>query len=292
MSVSTNNWAYYKAVEELNNIKVCTRVNLLRMIGDEILRVSSHLFNLNILAHMLGIKSLLIETIALKGYIQDIKRMIFNQRMDFNLCIVGGTMHDISTQTSLRILNQIKSLQTKISELTWDYESNQMIKHYCSGVGILSKKMALTLGAVGPVARASGINNDIRVCVPYGLYEDIKPMAIVQKEGDVYARIRIRSHEIRNSFDLIIRCLLMLDSYPMKKNETECFLEGDAVSRIEAPRGELFCYVQSNNEGNITSVSLRTPSLTNWELLKCMTRGEDIENLPLILNSIDPCVSM
>lgn len=44
---------------------------------------------------------------------------------------------------------------------------------------------------VGPVARATGYNNDVRKYIPYLEYRDMEFDVSLEKEGDGYARLRI-----------------------------------------------------------------------------------------------------
>lgn len=289
---NNSSWAYYMALEKITGMKISKKVNILRTISDEIVRASSHLFNMSILAHMVNSKFILSKTIRLRDAIQDIKKGCWNSKMDLDISILGNVKYDLDTFKIVKIFKKIEKLEPKIDELISLYKTDKNIIENTVGVGILRKEDALKYGAVGPVARGSGINNDIRINVPYGIYDEIKPKVIVKEEGDVFARLMVRCYEIKDSLRIVKEALDLLFENRLIIQKKPKFSNAESFARIEAPRGELFCSIKTDESGNILKNELRVPSHMNWEVFKVMTLGNKTEQVPLILNSIDPCLTM
>ena len=166
----------------------------------------------------------------------------------------------------------------------------------CAGIGVLTREKALSCGAVGPTARASGIDQDLRRDAPYAAYEEMKFEVPVQTDGDVKARLLVRALEILESCKILRQALTK-----MPPGELVCgdgkfnFLKLNtktATSRVEAPRGEVF-YSVSWRDGSRTParVHVRTPTFANMPAIRYMVMGARLADTPLIQASIDPCYS-
>ncbi len=67
--------------------------------------------------------------------------------------------------------------------------------------------------------------------------------------------------------------------------------EGEAVTRVEQPRGELLYYIKGNGSKNLERVRIRTPTFANIPPLLAMLPGSELADVPVIVLSIDPCIS-
>ncbi|MCJ7720708.1 MAG: hypothetical protein MUO36_04495, partial [Candidatus Hadarchaeum sp.] len=161
----------------------------------------------------------------------------------------------------------------------------------CSGVGVLKKKDARELCAVGPTARASGVDFDIRRDDPYAAYSEIPFDVIVEQDGDVFAKVVVRLREILESIDIIRQAIDAMPKGAIRTKFPENVTENEAVGRTEAPRGELMYYVRSNGTNKPERVRIRTPSYANWPSVRPMLVGGTIAEIPIVVASIDPCFS-
>jgi ech hydrogenase subunit E len=66
---------------------------------------------------------------------------------------------------------------------------------------------------------------------------------------------------------------------------------GEAISRVEQPRGEVFYYIRANGKKNLERVRIRTPTFANAPALFAMLPGASLSDVPVIVLSIDPCIS-
>jgi ech hydrogenase subunit E len=145
------------------------------------------------------------------------------------------------------------------------------------------------LGAVGPFARASGINIDMR-SLGYEAYGDLDFEPIVSSDGDSYARCEVRIHEIYQSIDIIRQAISRIPegelSVSVKGN-----VKGEHFVRIEQPRGEAIYYVKGTGKLYLDRLRIRTPTFANLPALVEMLKGCNYADVPILILTIDPCIS-
>jgi len=163
-------------------------------------------------------------------------------------------------------------------------------------VGLLSASDVVSLSAVGPLARASGVDADIRADDPYAAHETV-PMKVVKSDGcDAFSRIMVRIDEVVESINAIRFCLGHLPSGPILQRLPRRVPAGDFLSRVEAPRGELAHFVRSDGGDKPYRYKIKTPTFSNIPSLAKMLKSTgryvvNIADVPVILASIDPCFS-
>jgi Ni,Fe-hydrogenase III large subunit len=161
----------------------------------------------------------------------------------------------------------------------------------CRGVGVLTREEAIAYGAVGPVARASGLDTDLRRDCPYMAYGDLELEVPTQPEGDVLARVVVRAREMLESCKIVEQALARMPAGPLHAGDVYAVPPGHAVARIEAPRGEVFYYVESDGSDTLARVKVRTPSFANIPTVAAMVKGGELADVALIQAAVDPCYS-
>jgi Ni,Fe-hydrogenase III large subunit len=144
---------------------------------------------------------------------------------------------------------------------------------------------------VGPVARASGVDTDLRRDSPYLAYGALEFAVPVRTEGDVFARVVVRALEILESCRIIEQALDQMPPGPLHVGDIYAVPPGEAVMRVEAPRGEAFYYVASDGSDTPSRVKIRTPSFANIPTVAAMVKGCDLADVPLVQAAVDPCYS-
>ena len=167
--------------------------------------------------------------------------------------------------------------------------SDTTIKQRTVGIGILTKEQAQTTGAVGPMARASNLATDIRQ-TGYGAYSMLGFSPIVEKDSDCFARLMVRMREVYQSIELIQNALRLAPAGEVAVKVTG-FPSGESMFRTEQPRGELLYYIKGNGTKNLERVKVRTPTFANIPPLLAMLPGCQLADVPIIVLSIDPCIS-
>lgn len=292
-SLCSNNhpFTYCMAVEKLAGIEVPVRAEYLRTIADEIKRIASHLFNIGLLPHIIGFDSLFMHAMELRETMQDLKESVFGNRMNLSVNTIGGVRYDISAEQAKYILKTLDDLKKPLTELAGIIKTNASVRRRCEGVGVLPYDKAVEYGVVGPVARASGVLYDVRVGDPYAAYDKIKVNAVAGKNGDVFSRILVRIGEVFESITIIERSLKEIPDGPTELAEIPDIPVGEAIAKSEAPRGELIYYARSNGTAIPERIKWRVPTYPNWGALSVMMPGSKIADIPVIIGSVDPCIS-
>jgi NADH-quinone oxidoreductase subunit D len=145
---------------------------------------------------------------------------------------------------------------------------------------------------VGPVARAAGIRIDVRKDDPYAAYDEIPFEVITANDGDIFSMALVRLGELVESVKISQYCLDKLKTIggPIQADVKE-IPPGEAVGRVEAPRGELMYYLISNGTNNPERARVRTPSYLNDYALLFMLPGESLADVPITVASVDPCMA-
>lgn len=282
---------YCMAVENLSGLFVPERARYLRVIADEVKRVASHLFNVGIMAHLVGFDSLFMHVMEVREIMQDAKEGVYGNRMNLGQCVIGGCRTDIDADTAAFLRGQLEQLKPQLDEIHGVYERDPLIRARTQGIGLLSQEEAIRHGVVGPVARASGVVYDIRAKAPYAVYPDLDFEVQSDTKGDVHSRALLRLREAAESVRIIEQCLDMIPDGPIAVSGMVTVPPGESVARTEAPRGEVVYYLRSDGSDTPQRLKWRVPTYMNWEALQVMMSGCQVADIPLIVNSIDPCIS-
>ncbi len=283
-------WGYTLAVEGLMNVDVPDRADYLRTALHELSRIHSHLLWLGLLADGLGFESLFMHCWRLREKVLDLFEKMTGGRVIFSICKVGGLRKDITPEMQNDVLKTIKSLRNEVNSLTKVFLDDASVKNRLCGVGKLSKTEAVDLCAVGPVARGSGVNNDIRL-TGIGKYLDLGFKPILEEDGDCYARCKVRILELYQSFDLIEQIMLELPQGPVDVPVKGMPPSNDFIARMEQPRGEAFYYVQGNGTKYLQRMRVRTPTNANIPAMVKTLQGCDLTDVSMLILTIDPCIS-
>ena len=287
---NSHSFTYSMAVENVLGMEIPARARYLRVLAEEIKRVASHLFNTAIQAHIIGFKSLFMHVMEVREMMQDVKETVYGNRMNLASNCIGGVKCDVPPDMLKYILGMIDKVEPAVDEIREIYATNSMVLGRTRGLGLLPREDALRLGVVGPVARGSGIATDVRKDSPYAAYPDLEFKSITHDGCCIHSRTMVRLDEIFESFKLIRQCCERMPEgphcVPMRQIHT-----AEACARSEAPRGEVFYYIRTNGTDIPARLKWRVPSYMNWEALTVMMKDCQLADIPVIVNSIDPCVS-
>ena len=279
------------AVENLAGVVVPERAQYLRVIADEVKRIASHLFNVGIMAHLVGFDSLFMHAMEIREIMQDVKEGVYGNRMNLGALAIGGCRYDIDAEVTAFMRAQLDKLKPQLAELTRVYDTDPLVTKRTKGIGVLPLDKAREYEVVGPVARASGVAYDVRRKAPYAVYPELDFEVQTDTAGDVHSRAMLRLREARESVYILEQCLDAIPEGPIGQPGAVYVPEGEGVARSEAPRGEVFYYVRSDGTDMPQRLKWRVPTYMNWEALQVMMAGCQVADIPLIVNSIDPCIS-
>jgi len=283
--------AYCMALEQIADLTVPERAEYLRVCASEIKRIASHLFNVALMAHLVGFDTLFMHVMQTREIAQDIKETLFGNRMDLGANCIGGVRFDFDAEKLSFLSGQLDRLEPEVDEIAGHYRSNHSLLERTRGIGVLTREQAVACGVVGPVARASGIAYDVRVKAPYAAYDRLDVPLHTRSDGDVWSRAMIRIAEVKAAIDLLRQCVSRLPVGPTAPAERPEVPAGQAIAKCEAPRGELIYYMRTDGSNRPERIKWRVPSFMNWDALRFMLKDAKVADIALIVNSVDPCVS-
>ena len=281
--------AFCQATEKILKLEVPPRGKYLRVIWAELNRVRSHLLYLGLAADAIGFESVFMQFWKIRERVIDLIEETTGARIILSTNIIGGVRRDITRELLAKIVKTLTEIQPEIEELGFVLLSDYSIKQRTVGKGVLSKEDAHKLGAVGPVARGSGIEKDNRT-LGYAAYGELTFAPIVETAGDAYARTLVRYKEVLQAMNLVREAISKIPEGEIAK-AIDTWPDGEAFEIVEQPRGEVFYYVKGNGTINLERLRVRTPTFSNIPSLLHMLEGCHVEDVPIITLSIDPCTS-
>ena len=284
-------YAFVSTVEKILKPDVPERAEYLRVIALELNRLHSHLLTLGHAGLEIGYETLFQYFWRDREPIMDLIELTSGNRVYGSLITVGGVRRDITPEQIPKIKSVLEDFRKKMPFYRKMYQEEPTLRLRMKDVGTLSREDALKLAVVGPVARGSGVDMDIRKTQPYSVYDKIPFNQIVYTDGDTWARMNVRLDEVEESINIIDYVLDHLPSGPIRVEVPRSVPEGEAVSCVEAPRGELFYYVRSNGTDMPDRVKIRTPTFANIPAFLKTAIGESIADVPSNFVSLDPCFS-
>jgi len=283
--------AYTIGVERLAGVTISPRANAIRTLIAELERVHSHMLWWGVAAHEGGFDTLFMYTWRDRETIMDILENLSGNRVNYSANLLGGVKFDIDRKQIDLIHKGIDFLEERTHYYFKVITTDETFLGRTENIGTMTKEQAETLGALGPTARASGVERDLRVNAPYAAYPDFPIKMITETVGDLKARFVVRLKELFESYRLIRDLLDNLPDGELVVRVPRRIPEGETISRVEAPRGELFYYLASKGSDKPERIKVRTPTLPNWSTVLSLVVGHKLADVPMMLVGIDPCFS-
>ena len=280
---------YCEAVENVMKVEVPDRGKYLRTIWAEMSRIHSHLLWLGLLADAFGFESLFYQCWRMREKVLNLFEMTTGGRCIFSVNKIGGVLKDIDDGMLQTMLTVFEEMEAELKVIRKTFLFDYTVESRLKGVGVLTKEQAHNLGAAGPFARASGIKMDMRT-TGYAAYKDLDMEIVTSEVGDSFARCEVRINEIFQAIDLIGQCI---DKIPMGDIATivKGNPNGEAFVRMEQPRGEAVYFSKANGSKFLERMRVRTPTFANIPGLLETLKGADFADVPLLILTIDPCIS-
>lgn len=280
---------YCQGLEELMGVEVPERAKYLRVVWGELHRTHSHLLWLGLVADAYGFESLFYQAWRCREKVMDIMEATAGSRIIISTNTIGGTRRDIDAGMMKHIIEVTYEIESMLRSMERVFRDDYTVKHRTVGIGTLPKDVAYELGAVGPMGRGSGLAQDMRT-LGYAAYGDLDFEPIVETDGDTYARTMVRLRELHQALDLLrqVESKIPEGDFAIKITSKP---EGEIISRVEQPRGECLYYIKANGTDVLERVRVRTPTFANIPALVHMLPGHQLADLPVLILSIDPCIS-
>ena len=282
---------YCVGVEALLQVEIPERAARLRVIIAELSRIHSHILWAGLLADAFGFEALFMHSWRVRELILDLLEEATGGRVIFGIAKVGGLRRDIDDAQLERMAGKLALVERECHAITDPLVGDSTVKKRTVGVGMLPQETAHLLGAVGPTARGSGLSLDARK-LGYGGYDGLTWEPVVERGCDSHARSAVRVREIYQSFDLIRQTLRAIRPGEVDlKIKPGINPKGKYAARLEQPRGEVVYYLEGNGTANLQRFRVRTPTFANVARLVKMLEGCQLADVPVIVLTIDPCIS-
>ena len=281
-------FAFVNAIDDLVGQPAPERALYIRTIVGELERIHSHMLWLGLAGHFLGYNTVWMWAWKYREIVLDICEKIFGNRNHYAMMKPGGVRRDIPNEEIPYIEKELDKLIPVLDMFKGAVVDDPVIHARTKGVGVLSKKDIIELGALGPTARASGVGIDVRKDDPYGAYDKVDWDIAVAEEGDVFAKVVVRVLEMYEAVRIIKGCLKNMPSGEIDANIKELPV-GEGIGRHEAPRGEVFHYIKSDGTNSPVRYKIRAPSYMNLPTNLRAVIGETVSDATIILAAVDPC---
>lgn len=312
-----NNLAYSLAVEQLVDVVIPEKSQVLRVLLNELERIASHMLWLGTHALDIGAMSVFFYTWQDRDLILEIKEHMSGVRTKTSWICPGGLRGDMPSGWYERVESFLAQFPKRMEMYEGLLSNNPIWLERTRGVGVLTPQGALDAGLTGPSLRASGVAWDLRKSNPYSGYEQYEFDIAVGQYGDVLDRYRVRMEELRQSYSICRQALkraLSMPGAPVRTNDRKIapppkaeldtsmealihhfklFTEGyhppvgEALGSVEGPRGEKAYYVISDGSNRPYRVRIKGPSFYNLQALPKMCEGRLVADVVAMIGSID-----
>ena len=282
-------WAYVLAVEKLMQIQVPERAEYIRVIMSELNRIASHMLFYGVYGLDAGAMTPILYGFRERERVQNLFESVTGARMMHNYFRIGGVKEDLPDDFQEKMKTLIKHLEKGIEECDQLLSENEMFLARTKGVGSIDAKTAIDFGLSGPLLRACGVPEDIRISEPYGLYDRFDFGITVGSSGDCWDRYYVRMEEMRQSLSIIVQAMEQMDageiSAPVRRIPRPP--EGEIYVRTESPRGDFGVFLVSDGSDKPYRVKVRAPSFANLQALQYLLRDAYVADVVMVLGSLD-----
>ncbi len=282
---------YCTAVETLMDVEIPPRAQYIRALMCELERIHSHLLWLGILAKHVGLETIFMHAWHDRELSLDVMEQLSGGRVLHAANQIGGVSFDLDPEHYEMIRKHLRKLHNQVEGLLDVIENEPALSARTKGVAPLSADLIKQYCAVGPIARASGVDMDIRRDDPTPPYDQLDFKVITHPDGDAWARTIVRTQETRESLNLCESILRDMPGGPVTTRVPRKVPEGEVIIRSEAPRGEVFYYLRSDGSANPARIKIRTPTLSALSLLPVQLSAINVADIPVVLAGVDLCVA-
>ncbi|EFC92449.1 NADH-ubiquinone oxidoreductase chain 49kDa [Dethiosulfovibrio peptidovorans DSM 11002] len=297
--------AFVKAVEDAAQIEVPIRAQYIRSMVLELERIHSHILWSGVACYTIGFDSAFHLGMMLREKVMDVLEALSGNRVNYAVTTVGGVRWDVTPAVVRTVMDMIHYYRNEFASFYEAAINDPVVKARLRDVGVLTTEQAIKYCALGPTSRGSGVRADVRWSAPYDAYCDIHVEPVVPQDytgevhGDVYDRFLVRVYEVLQSLDILEKIMEGLPegsiTFEPKVNKLLTVLkkaEGVGYGCIEAPRGDdTHAVGLKAQQENVQWWKVRAPTYSNAVSWPLMFKDNELADAPLIINSIDPCIS-
>ncbi|MBD0373576.1 MAG: NADH-quinone oxidoreductase subunit D [Pyrinomonadaceae bacterium] len=285
----SNGLVWVETVEQMMGLEVPPRAHYIRTILTELNRIASHLLWLATHALDIGAFTVLLWALREREEILKIFERQFGARLTCHAWRIGGMPNDAYDGFERDVRQFINNFPKRVEEYETVLSENRIWLSRTVGIGVIPAADAIAIGLSGPALRGSGVAWDVRKARPYAAYADMDFEVPLGENGDTYDRYLVRLEEMRQSRRIVEQAITRLPDGPVMAKVPKIIKPpaGDYYHSIEAPKGELGCYLVADGTSSPHRVRVRPPSLINLQALRQMCIGHLVADVVAIIGTLD-----
>ncbi|MEU8038288.1 NADH-quinone oxidoreductase subunit D [Streptosporangium sp. NPDC049078] len=291
LSAFANELGVVLAVERMLGMEVPARAVWTRTLMAELNRVLSHLMFLGSYPLELGAITPVFYAFRERETLQAVMEEISGGRMHYMFNRVGGLKEEIPAGWTGRVAQAVADVRRRLPDIENLIAGNEIFLARTRGVGVLDRETIMQYGVSGPIARASGVDLDLRRDEPYLAYGELPVKVVTRSAGDCHARFEVLLEQVKVSLDLADVCVQRLVDLPpgpvnQRLPKVLKVPEGHTYAWTESPLGLNGYYLVSRGEKTPWRMKLRSASFNNVQVLREMLPGHLVSDMVAILGSM------
>lgn len=289
MSAHQNRHCLCMCIEKALGIEVPRRAEVIRVMMDELMRISSHLLSFGCTAMDLGATTAFFYGFREREMVLDIFEKTCGARMSMNYNVIGGVIADLHPDFQKDVKELIRIMPERLKEYHKVFSGNLIAKNRMVGVGKLSKEDAINYDITGPSGRGSNWSNDTRKKHPYSIYGELDFDEVLLDGCDSYSRYMVRMKEIEQSCRILEQ---LVDNIPEGEIRAQVpkiikLPAGRWYQQVEASRGAFGVYIESDGQKNPYRIHLQSPCFNLVGVMDLTCTGYMIADLITIGAALD-----
>ena len=279
--------AYCEVIESLAGCTVPLKAQVIRAIALELERLANHVGDLGALGMDAGFLPTSAYFGRMRGDYLNLLLELAGNRFGKGLCRPGGVLFDMDATMAEDFCRKLKRYKKEFEEVSDLLFTRPSVLARFEGTGTVSPKIAKSLGLVGPAARASQLEHDVRIDYSSGIWQFYHVPISLAATGDVYSRALVRRQEVMRSLEFLLKLLSSLPKGDIFLPVGPLKVETLAVSLVEGWRGEIMHVGITDSQGVLARYKVKDPSFHNWSALTLAMRNQEISDFPLCNKSFN-----
>ena len=289
MSAHQNRHCLCMCIEKALGLQVPRRAEVIRVMMDELMRISSHLLSFGCTAMDLGATTAFFYGFREREMVLDIFEKTCGARMSMNYNVIGGVIADLHPDFQKDVREFLRIMPDRLKEYHKVFSGNLIAKNRLKKVGHLSKEDAINYAITGPSGRGSNWSCDCRKKHPYSIYSELDFEEVLLDGCDSYSRYLVRMKEIEQSCKILAQ---LVDNIPEGDIRAQVpkvvkLPKGSWYQQVEASRGTFGVYIESTGEKNPYRVHFQSPCFNLVGVMDLTCSGYMIADLITIGAALD-----